>query len=87
MCREDQDRTATGDSINQAFIVEVGNLRIGDDAHNSEEQCMFESLDEQMKRDDNLVSSTNERMIRYALYALVAVMVFGGLIFAVHLMS
>lgn len=28
---------------------------------------MFESLDEQMKRDDNLVSSTNARMIRYAL--------------------
>lgn len=48
---------------------------------------MFESLDEQMKRDDNLVSSTNERMMRYVLYALAAVVVFGGLIFAVHFIS
>ena len=48
---------------------------------------MFESPDEQMKRDDNLVSSANARMMRYALYALVAVTVFGGLILAVHLMS
>jgi hypothetical protein len=40
---------------------------------------MFESLDEQMKRDDNIVSSPNVRIIRYALYGLVAVMVFGGI--------
>ena len=49
--------------------------------------CMFESLDEQMKRDDNRVSSAFARMIRYALYALGALLVFDGLIFAVHLMS
>jgi hypothetical protein len=47
-----------------------------------------ESLDEQMKGDDNLVSSANAGMIPYALYALVgAIVLFGGLIFAVHLMS
>ena len=48
---------------------------------------MSESLDEHRKRDDNLVSSTNTRMIRYALYALGALLVFDVLIFAVHLMS
>jgi hypothetical protein len=48
---------------------------------------MFESLDEHMKRDDNLVSSANARMIRYALYTLVVVVVFGGLISAVYLMG
>ena len=48
---------------------------------------VFKSLDEQMKRDDNLVSSANARMIRYALYTLVAVVLFGGLIFAVYLMG
>jgi hypothetical protein len=48
---------------------------------------MFESLDEQMRKDDNRVSSANARMMRYALYALAGVIVFGGLIFAVHLMS
>ena len=40
-----------------------------------------------MKRDDNLVSSANARMMRYALYALVALVIFDGLILAVHLMS
>ena len=45
---------------------------------------MFESLDEQMKKDDNLVSSVKERMMRWALYVLAAVVVFGGLIFAVR---
>jgi hypothetical protein len=46
-----------------------------------------ESRDEQMKTDDKLVSSPNVGTIRYALYALVALMVFGWLIFAVHMMS
>jgi hypothetical protein len=50
-------------------------------------ETVTESLDEQMKKDENLVSPSNVGMIRYALYALVAVMVFGGLIFAAHLMS
>jgi hypothetical protein len=46
---------------------------------------MFDGLDEQTKRDDNRVSSAFARMIPYALYALGALLVFGGLIFAVHL--
>ena len=48
---------------------------------------MFESLAEQMKRDDNRVSSRKKRMIPYALYGLIAVVIFAGLIFAVHLIS
>jgi hypothetical protein len=45
---------------------------------------MFESLDERMKKDDDLVSSIKDRMLRLALYVLAAVVVFGGLIFAVR---
>jgi hypothetical protein len=45
---------------------------------------MFESLDEQIKKDDDLVSSIKDRMMRWALYVLAAVVVFGGLIFAVR---
>ena len=48
---------------------------------------MFESLDEQMKKDENRVTSVKERMMRYALYVLAAGLVFGGLIYGVHLMS
>jgi hypothetical protein len=45
---------------------------------------MFESLDEKMKNDDDHVSSSKERMMRWALYVLAAVIVFGGLIYAVR---
>jgi hypothetical protein len=46
---------------------------------------MFDSLDEQMKKDDERVVSSKERMVRYALYLIAAVVVFGGLILGVHL--
>ena len=48
---------------------------------------MFDSLEEQMKKDEDRVSSRKERIMRYALYVLIAVLLFGGLIFAIHLMS
>ena len=48
---------------------------------------MIEKLGEQRKRDDNRVSSAFARMLRYALYALGALLVFDGLILAIHLMS
>ncbi|HXR37229.1 MAG TPA: hypothetical protein VN754_14830 [Candidatus Binataceae bacterium] len=48
---------------------------------------MFDSLDEQMKKDDNRETTSTQRLVRYALYALAGVLVFGGLIFGVHLMS
>ncbi len=46
---------------------------------------MFDSLDEQIKKDEDRVSTSKERMVRYALYVLAAVVVFGGLILGVHL--
>ena len=48
---------------------------------------MFESLDEQIKKDDEKVTSTSGRMLRYALYVLAAAVVFGGLYLGVHLMG
>jgi hypothetical protein len=40
-----------------------------------------------MKKDENRETTSAQRMLRYALYALAGVLVFGGLIFSVHLMS
>jgi len=48
---------------------------------------MFDSLDEQIKKDENRVSSSGGRMIRWAIYVLAAAVVFGGLILGVHYMS
>ena len=45
---------------------------------------MFESLDEQMRKDEDRVSTSGGRMLRYALYLLAAVVLFGALIFSVH---
>ncbi len=48
---------------------------------------MFDSLDEQIKRDEDRVSSGKERMVRWAIVLIAAVVVFGGLILGVHYMS
>jgi hypothetical protein len=48
---------------------------------------MFDSLEEQMKRDEDRISTRKERITHYALYVLLSGMLFGGLIFAIHLMS
>ncbi len=48
---------------------------------------MFDSLDEQIKKVEDRSSSSKQRMVRYALYALAGVLVFGGIIFGVHLLS
>lgn len=48
---------------------------------------MFDSLDEQMKRDEDRLTNPKQRVMRYALYVLAAAVVFGGLILGVHLMS
>ena len=44
---------------------------------------MFDSLDEQMKKDEDRVSSPKERMMKYALYIAAAAAVFGGLYYGV----
>ncbi len=48
---------------------------------------MFDSLDEQIKKDENRVSSSGQRMMRYVLYVLAAAVVMGGLILGVHMMN
>ena len=51
------------------------------------EVLMFESLDEQMKHDEDRVSTSSGRMLRYGLYAVAGLVVIGGLIYAVHLIG
>jgi hypothetical protein len=48
---------------------------------------MFDSLDDQMRRDEDKVSSSKERMMRWALYVPAAGIVYGGLIIGVHYMG
>jgi len=48
---------------------------------------MFDSLDEQIKKDENRVSTTGQRVIRYVLYVAAAAVVMGGLILGVHMMN
>jgi hypothetical protein len=48
---------------------------------------MFDSLDEQMKKDEDRVSSPRERMLRYVIYLIVGAVVFGGLILGVRSLS
>lgn len=48
---------------------------------------MFESLDEQMKHDEDAVTTPKERMLRHALVALVSVLLFGGLYMSVRLLE
>jgi hypothetical protein len=48
---------------------------------------MFDSLDDQMRKDEDRVTSTKQRFMRWALVVLGAGLVFGGLIFGVHYMG
>jgi hypothetical protein len=45
---------------------------------------MFDSLDDQMKRDIQAESTSTERMIRYAVIAVTSVLLFGGLFLGVR---
>ncbi|HTS76046.1 MAG TPA: hypothetical protein VMG40_07575 [Bryobacteraceae bacterium] len=48
---------------------------------------MFDSLDEQIKKDEARVLSSRDRMMRYAIYVVAAAVVFGGLIFGVYMFT
>ena len=48
---------------------------------------MFDSLDEQMKKDEDRVTSPKERIMRYLLYLIAGIVVFGGLIMGVRSLS
>jgi hypothetical protein len=48
---------------------------------------MFDSLDEQIRKDEARDLSNSQRMMRYALYVIAAIVIFGGLITAVVLLT
>ncbi len=48
---------------------------------------MFESLDEQIRLDEHKSSSNTERVFRWALGVAIALIVFGGLYWGVHIMQ
>ncbi len=48
---------------------------------------MFESLDDRMKHDDQEVTSTKERVLKWLVVAVVSVIVFGGLVIGVRMME
>lgn len=48
---------------------------------------MFESLDEHMKNDDRLETTTRERVLRWIAVAVVSVLVFSGLYYSVKLLE
>jgi len=48
---------------------------------------MFDSLDEQMKHDEDAATSTKERIMKWALVAVTSVVLFAGLYFGVKLLG
>ena len=48
---------------------------------------MFDSLDESIRKDEDRVSSSKQRMVRYAIYAVASALIFGGLMFGVYKFS
>jgi hypothetical protein len=48
---------------------------------------MFESLDEQMKHDDATSTSPQQRRMKWAVIAVVAVAVFGALYYAIQALA
>ena len=48
---------------------------------------MFDSLDEQIRKDEDKSSTSQQRMMRYALYALVGVLVCGAVIYGIHMLG
>ena len=51
------------------------------------EVVMFDSLEQQMRKNEDRVSTSQGRMMRYGLYALAGMVVLGGLIYAMHLIG
>lgn len=48
---------------------------------------MFDSLDEQMARDEKAQTSRKQRILQWALILVISVLVFGGLIAGVHFLE
>ena len=54
---------------------------------NPEGGVMFDMLSDQMKRDDHLQISNNERLVYWLVVVIVSVLVFGGLYFGIHVLQ
>ena len=48
---------------------------------------MFNSLDEEIQRDDQATSAPHERWLRYAVVLLVSIVLFGGLYAGIRLLG
>jgi hypothetical protein len=48
---------------------------------------MFDSLDEQMKKDQDKESTPQQRMLMWVIIVLASILIFGGLYFGVRLIS
>lgn len=48
---------------------------------------MFDSLDEQIKKDDAKETTGRERIVKWILGGVVAILIFGGLYYGVHLLE
>jgi len=48
---------------------------------------MFDSLDEQIKHDDAIEKSRKERIVEWMVVALLSILVFGGLYYAVRMIE
>jgi hypothetical protein len=48
---------------------------------------MFDSLDEQMKHDDQVGATKKEQMFKWAAIVVISVLVFGGLYLAIQMME
>ncbi len=48
---------------------------------------MFDSLDDQMKHDDAMETTSGQRMTKWAAVAVVSLLLFGGLLMAILMMQ
>ncbi len=48
---------------------------------------MFDSLDEQMKADEKKEISSKDKIMEWVTIAIVSVLVFGGVIYAIHVLE
>lgn len=48
---------------------------------------MFDSLDEQIRKDEDRVSGPKARMMKYALYALAGAAIFGAVFWGFHMVG
>ena len=71
----------------RASFVHVEGAAIQFGSPGCKEVLMFDSLEQQMKHNEDRISTSKGRMLRYGLYVLAGALVIAGLIYAVHLIG